>query len=592
MHIRYPVDIRPVSATVCARRCAYGRNPRPLTGLFLLAITCSTCLLPAFGQTADSIQVSPAPASPSSQVRGGKYSVSGTVINAVTGEPIRKALVQLHGVQQRASFTDGDGRFQFDGMPVGVVSLTAQKPGYFGEQEMHSGMQRPFEIGPKSDSALLKLTPESVIAGKVTTTNGIPLEHVPLSLIYLNVRDGRRHWDSKGISVTSEDGRYRFANLQPGTYYLAAGPYTPQVESIFELPPEPKTGYPGVYYPGVPDLASSSPISLSAGQQAEANLALNEVLSYNISGTISGYGPNQGASLQLCDQSGNPLPFSYQFSPDNGRFDFHRIPAGEYVLKAFSQATPNQPVRAAARLSVASNVFNLHLALTPANSIPISVRTESMAQSTPGGTNFAALPSQGPPLAVRLLASQPGASDSYATLEGPPGQQTLMLRNVEPGTYTVELMPQGTWYVQSAEYGQTNLLTDDLTVLANAPPSAIQVVLRNDAGILTGTVSPRDGIDQPATVVAVSGRLPKAAPKIGYYYPRRDKNLDPPSFFAIDSLAPGDYLVFAFDHADGIEYANPDVLQNYISQATSVTIAPGQTTRVKLDLIRTGESPN
>ena len=587
MHIRYLGEIQAVSSAFCEASGACGRKLRRLIGAFLFAIACCTLVLPAQVQTGGAIQGSLSPTLSSNQVRAEKYSVSGTVINAATGEPIRKALVQLYGAQQRTSFTDGDGHFQFEGIPAGQVSFNAQKPGYFGEQEMGRQAKPPTEVGPKTDSVVLKLTPEGVITGKVTTATGIPLEHVPLSLTYLNVRDGRKHWESKGISVTTEDGRYRIANLLPGTYYLAAGPFTPLVESVFDLPPEPKVGYPGVYYPGVPDLASASPISLSAGQQAEANFTLNEVPSYDISGTISGYIPNQGVSLQLCDQSGNPLPFSLQFSPDNSRFDFHRVPAGVYVLKAFSQAAPRQPIRATSSLNVASNIFNLHLTLTPAISIPISVRTESVAQSASGAMKQAPVPSQGPPLGVRLLASQPGASDAYASLEGPPGRQTLMLGNVEPGRYSVELMPQGGWYVQSAEYGQTNLLTDDMTVIADAPPLAIQVALRNDTASLTGTVSPRDGVDLPATVVAIPERLPKATPKMGYYYPPKDKSPESATFFVIDSLAPGDYLVFAFDHAESLEYANPDALQNYVSQATHVTLAPGQQAHVTLDLIRT-----
>jgi hypothetical protein len=93
-------------------------------------------------------------------------------------------------------------------------------------------------------------------------------------------------------------------------------------------------------------------------------------------------------------------------------------------------------------------------------------------------------------------------------------------------------------------------------------------------------------------VVAIPERVPKASPKLGYYNPPADKSAEPPDGFTINSLAPGDYLVFAFDHAEGVEYANPDVLQNYISQAAHVTLAPGQTAHVKLDLIRTGEPAN
>ena len=96
--------------------------------------------------------------------------------------------------------------------------------------------------------------------------------------------------------------------------------------------------------------------------------------------------------------------------------------------------------------------------------------------------------SQGPPLSARLLASKPGTSDSYATLEGPPGQQSPIFRNVEAGRYSVELMPQDPWYVQSAEYGQINLLTDDLILTNEAPPLTMEVVLRNDVASLAGTV--------------------------------------------------------------------------------------------------------
>src|SRR5271165_3327487 len=89
-------------------------------------------------QAADTIRVYSTPATPPGPSRGEKYSVTGTVIDAVTGEPIRKALVQINAQQPRTSLTDGDGRFQFEGIPAGTASLTAQKPGYFGEQEMRS----------------------------------------------------------------------------------------------------------------------------------------------------------------------------------------------------------------------------------------------------------------------------------------------------------------------------------------------------------------------------------------------------------------------------------------------------------------------
>ena len=435
------------------------------------------------------------------------------------------------------------------------MALSAQKPGYFGEQELRSRMPTSIEVGPKSESVVLKLTPEGIIAGRVATATGAPLEHVPLSLTYLNVRDGRRRSEMKGNTFTDEDGRFRFANLLPGSYYLSAGPITPMPETLFDAPPRPKTGYSEVYYPGVPDLASASAIGLSAGQQMQADFALKEVPVFNVSGTISGYAANQGVGIQLCDQSGNPLPLSYRFSPENSRFDFHGVPAGLYILKANSQSAPNQPVRVDARLNVASDIYNLRLALAPAITIPVSVQKESVAPPTRNDKNYARFSMQGFPLGARLMSNQPGIGDAYANLEGPPGQQTLIFRNIEPGRYSVELMPQPPWYVQSAEYGQTNLLTDDLTVGAG---SAIQVVLRDDNATLSGTVNPSAGVKVPATIVAIPERFPKASAKMAYYSPPGYKPQGPGGEFWFSPLAPGDYLVFAFDHLDGIEYSNPD----------------------------------
>ena len=63
---------------------------------------------------------------------------------------------------------------------------------------------------------------------------------------------------------------------------------------------------------------------------------------YAISGTVSGYAPNQGVALQVFDQSGVQVDQGVQFSPENGRFDVRPVAAGNYVIKAISSLGPNQ----------------------------------------------------------------------------------------------------------------------------------------------------------------------------------------------------------------------------------------------------------
>lgn len=534
-----------------------------------------------------STQVGPGTASPG-QTPAQKFTVSGTAIDAVTGEPVRKALVQLNGRQRRTSFSDSDGRFQFEGVPAGSVTFMAQKPGYFGDQEL---MRETPAVEAGAGPVVIKLTPESVIGGKVMSSAGTPLEHVSLNLTYIDVREGRRHWESKGSAMTDEDGRYRFANLRPGGYYVSASPFTPIADSVLEGNRTPKTGYPGVYYPGVPDLASASPIQLSAGQPAEANFSLSEVPVYAVSGTISGYAVNQGVGIQVFDGSGVLVDRGVQFSPENGRFDVAGLAPGAYVLKAYSSAGPNQQTRAELRFHLEADLHNLHLALAPALSIPIVVQMESKTQSPRSQASAIRFANAGPPVSVRLLGNGPGATEAYAGFEGPQNQQSLILRNVEPGRYSAIIDAREPWYVASAESGQTNMLTDDLVVTAGTPAPPINIVLRNDGASLNGTVRVPDGTTAHVTVVAVPDGVGKASPVVGNYYPPQDKSSGT-SEFSLDGLAPGEYTVFAFDHTAGIEYANRDVLQNYSSQTAHVTLSPGQRAKVTLELIRTTEAAN
>jgi hypothetical protein len=72
-----------------------------------------------------------------------KYSLSGTVVNSVTGEPIRRALVQISTGAQRVALTDSNGQFEFDHLAPGQTSINARKPGFFDDSELHRGAWTP-----------------------------------------------------------------------------------------------------------------------------------------------------------------------------------------------------------------------------------------------------------------------------------------------------------------------------------------------------------------------------------------------------------------------------------------------------------------
>jgi hypothetical protein len=231
--------------------------------------------------------------------------------------------------------------------------------------------------------------------------------------------------------------------------------------------------------------------------------------------------------------------------------------------------------------------MQLQLALQPAVSIPIHARMDDRSQSSAQSARsrgFAATrgTDDAPPISIHLIASEPGVPDAYSANAGSQGNRTLSLRSIEPGRYNAELSPYGGWYVESAQCGNTDLLTEELVVAAGTS-CTLELTLRNDGGTLNATVdagkSQGPGM---ALLVPARGRVtPRPLP----FY---TSDAARPAQINADGLAPGEYLLYAFDNPEGVEYSNPDVLRSYASQATPVTISAGQTTKVTAQLIQTG----
>ena len=78
------------------------------------------------------------------------YSVSGSVVNSATGEGVPRAMVRTNGSVQRNMFSDSDGHFQFDRLPPGQITVTAQKPGFFSDQDVNGPPSNWISIGSNS----------------------------------------------------------------------------------------------------------------------------------------------------------------------------------------------------------------------------------------------------------------------------------------------------------------------------------------------------------------------------------------------------------------------------------------------------------
>jgi hypothetical protein len=133
------------------------------------------------------------------------------------------------------------------------------------------------------------------------------------------------------------------------------------------------------------------------------------------------------------------------------------------------------------------------------------------------------------------------------------------------------------WYVKSLRSGGIDLLSEDLTVVEGAQPQPIEVTLRDDAASVRGTVAPADDM-VPATVLLVQPHGTRNLLKVGGASQGK---------FEIDGVAPGDYLLLAFDGLGRVDYEDPEVLNPYLSKAEHITLQPHGVANVNLSLAPT-----
>jgi Carboxypeptidase regulatory-like domain len=504
------------------------------------------------------------------------YTVTGTVINALTGEPITRALVQT---SWRSVMTASDGTFEISGFPSGMYSLQARKPGFFSDEELHPGRPPAFvRVAEIKNPIVVKLTPQSVITGHITDSNGEPIENIPVAVYSTGIQDGRKRRTYGNQATTDEDGEFRLSGLRTGQYLLSAGPAFAGPSSR-QFPPTKvdRKGFGKTYYAGVPDRAEATPISIAPGQHAAIDFSLEASPLYQVSIRITGAPPNGGPALQVFTRDGDDTSaLSSFYDPAAGTYRLS-LPGGIFTIKAFTQITVNQRMqmlKAQTQVNVNGDLDNIILALAPTVSIPIELRTESTKpDSSYSSPNFR------PNANVHLVPDTPFGNDQFSQPDSAQNP-SLVLKDVEPGRYWVQVENSFPGYVQSVRCGSQDLTREMLTIADGQRIPPIEIVLRDDSATLAAQIRSETPF-RMATVLLVGPGNPEMAVKTTQIWNGASS--------ALSGLAPGDYTVYAFDDVSALEYRNPDALSTYSSRAAHVTLAADGKTNVLLDLIHVEE---
>jgi hypothetical protein len=241
---------------------------------------------------------------------GARFEISGVLVDATTGQPIRQGRVAIAPATRQnaltAMVTKEDGRFVFLGLAADKYILEAQASGYlFDYFNQHEGFTTGIAVGPGLDSEKLtfRLLQEGEISGKISDEAGEPVRDAQVLLFHTGVMFGDRGPRLFQRGATNEAGLYHFSHLLPGKYLIAvvSGVWYAQrpvqqqqpattffsgtahsMQTIGTYPEEQgwsplDVAYPIAFFPGTTEVNAASPIAIKSGDRFVADITLQPV---------------------------------------------------------------------------------------------------------------------------------------------------------------------------------------------------------------------------------------------------------------------------------------------------------------------------
>ena len=488
---------------------------------------------------------------------GPSFTVSGVVVNSVTGEPIPHALVQSTGAEQRVVFSGQDGRFQIEGIPQGTVFFIPQKPGFVA-----TSRHAPIHVGSDMSLVTIKLDPESSIEGRVVDRDGEAIEGLNIQCMHQTILNGRKVWQTTGGGQTDETGNFHLQSLQPGSYLLRTNsqPLFPNFNFQASNDSLPQQAYPPHFYPDAADLSSAQPLVLRAGETARADFSIAPVPAFRVSGTAS---PAQGGIFGWVQSADGERNVPFMVDPRTGAWHTAALPAGSWSILLQSMRGADSSFSAEQSVNItSSDVKNIQMRLEQLPSIPVNV--------------ISAAPANQRQVQIQLMqdGQSVGNNRMLGSSRSPQNlSETPMVRDVPPGTYTVFAMPYGGGCLASISAGGVDLTRSPMVVSAGSQPASIDVTLEDNCASVQGQVHMDNPVANASVILAPSSRA--IQPQLAA--------LQEDGSFTFGRVSPGDYRLYAVSTGDGLEYGNPEAMRQI--DGASVTISAKQKATVTLNLV-------
>lgn len=484
--------------------------------------------------------------------------VSGRIVNAVTGEPLKKAQLTLSQMGFDSSYsaaTDEGGGFCLAAVGAGTYELVIQKRGF-----VKTGRAITLAAGENTAGIVVRIVPQGVIAGRVVDREGDPLSGVTVQAIRSSATAASRRYSIVDFGATNDLGEYRIYGLNPGRYYLGAAYRS-------------ESGYAAIYFPDVPEASRAVPIDVPAGGELNGlNLTVSEIYSLRIRGTVESVTgvPVIGITVVAAPCDAGPLNrATTTVVKSDGAFELRDLTPGCYMLAADSFSGGR---RYSARLPVTvagQTVEKVKLSLAPPVQLTGRVRIDDAA-----GFPF-----------HRVIVNLEARFSKLTAGGAPTEDGSLLLKNIVPEIYELNVIVPDGYYLKSAKYGQDDVLSSGLD-LTHGATGALELEIAADGGSIEGSIV--DGQDGP-----VAGERVALIPDDPSGGPSRQRVTitDSKGAFIIRGIAPGGYKLYASGNLDVSALRDPAYVKLLGPHANTVSIVEHGLQVLHIRAIGAGELP-
>jgi len=542
------------------------------------------------------------------------------------------------GVVSRSSppaLTNERGQFAFNNVEPGTYRVIFGSEGFskrdYGQRtEYGEGIPMVLVPGQEKTDIVMRLMPVASVTGRLRDAAGQPAVGVPVHLFRMDYDEsGKRTVKTVAATHSDDRGEYRMYFLPSGRYYLSAG-HPPGSANPDEEPGPPGLDglifgrgyftanripqkYATTYYPGAVDLSSAIALDVQAGSDLRnVDFLLDPRRPHRVRGRLvdesTGRAPQMAAIAIMADTENGPLNFAdimvvagvSRYEPSDGTFEIRDVSPGRYSLTATmpnSNTLPSQDLstltaeersevfrlqmleqRARPKASTIVNVANADvdgvlLTLGTGQSIDGRFRVETIASE---------LPSEFRILRAGVTSTAIGRFNIDSMLLPAAADGTFRLSNLQTGEYrlSVEGVPAG-FHVKHARLGAADLLNGPLRV--SGPISdTLDILISPAVASVEGIAHDAAGQPAPGAQVVLipqnRGRneLFRAAPA------------DSAGRFMIRSVAPGDYILAAWDAIEPFAFFDPDLIRQAERQGKAIRVAESNQTVTITSIPATG----